>query len=256
LSDYLRFALKFAYYGGGFFGYARQPNLKTVEGEIIKTLIENNLIYDTKKSFFRSASRTDKDVSSLGNVISFDSNSNKDQVFSILKNLSDDIIFYGIKKVKDDFNPRYAKKRHYRYHLKTYTLDLEKTISALSIFPGEHNFSNFARVEDSKNPVRTIDNIIYEIKDNYLIVDFFAPNFLWNQIRRIISAIEKVGMGKVTKEELEEALLNPDKSVDFNVTSAKSLILKDIFYDFDFEYRTQKNKLKRLEKRFYLICNL
>ena len=37
----MRIALKFAYNGIEFQGYARQPKLKTVEGEIIDSLIQN-----------------------------------------------------------------------------------------------------------------------------------------------------------------------------------------------------------------------
>jgi tRNA pseudouridine38-40 synthase len=245
----LRFALKFAYNGNGFFGYARQPNLRTVEGEILKILVKKDIIKDAKQSNFRSASRTDKEVSSLGNVVSF--NSNSKGILSCLLDESEDIIFYGIKEVDTDFNPRHAKNRHYRYYLKKDNLDLEKIVSTLSFFTGEHNFSNFARVEKPKSPIRIIENIVYEFKEDFLIIDFFAPNFLWNQIRRIISSIEKVGTKKITKNEVEEALSNPDESFDFGVASAKPLILKDIFYDFDFEYNDQKNKLQKLEKGIF-----
>ena len=251
----MRYALKFGYNGIGFFGFARQPNLKSVEGEIIKILTEEDIIEDIKKSFFRSASRTDKDVSSLGNVVSFNSDSNKDQILSYLSDVSEEIIFYGIKKVSDDFNPRYAKNRHYRYYLKENNLDFEKMVSTLSLFTGEHNFSNFARIEKEKNPVRIIENIVYFFKEDYLVIDFFAPNFLWNQIRRIISAAVKVGQDKIKKEDIKNALYKPDKSVDFNIAKASALILKDIFYDFKFEvYSSQLSKVKKLEKK--IISNL
>ena len=42
----MRIALKFAYDGRNFHGYARQPQLKTVEGEIIKALIKHGFIED------------------------------------------------------------------------------------------------------------------------------------------------------------------------------------------------------------------
>ncbi len=251
----MRYALKFGYNGIGFFGYVRQPNLKTVEGEIIKILTGKDIIVNVKQSFFRSASRTDKEVSSLGNVVSFNSNFNKDQILSSLSDVSEDIIFYGIKKVSDEFNPRYAKNRHYRYYLKDNNLDIESAISTLSIFAGEHDFSNFARVEKEKNPVRTIENIVYFFKEDYLVIDFFAPNFLWNQIRRIISASVKVGQYKIKKEDVKNALYKPDIPVDFNAAKASPLILKDIFYDFKFEvFSSQLSKVKKLENK--IISNL
>jgi tRNA pseudouridine38-40 synthase len=230
----MRVALKFAYDGSKFYGYARQPNLRTVEGELIKTIIENDFIKDEKDSFFRSASRTDKSVSAFGNVISFNTKASKTDILNCLVDKFEDIVIYGTKDVKIDFNPRYAKYRIYRYHLNIKGLDFDKIISCSSAFSGEHNFSNFARVESFKDPVRVIDNIVFSKTGNYLFIDFYAQTFLWNQIRRIVSALIKIGKGKIQKENILEALYNPEKLVDFGVAPGEPLILEDIIYDFDF----------------------
>jgi tRNA pseudouridine38-40 synthase len=213
----MRIALKFAYDGREFNGYARQPQLKTIEGEIIKTLIEHGFIEDTKESYIRSGSRTDKGVSALSNVIAFNTDSSKERVFQVLKNNLTDILVYGIKDVEPDFYPRYAKCRTYRYYLENKDVDIDKILSAAASFAGEYDFSNFAKVEEFKDPVRTIDNIVLTPQDNFLIIDFYAQTFLWNQIRKIISAIWKMGMGKIEKEQIIEALHNPNKRVDFGL---------------------------------------
>jgi tRNA U38,U39,U40 pseudouridine synthase TruA len=60
----------------------------------------------------------------------------------------------------------------------------------------------------------------------------------------------KVGTGKLAKEKIVEALCNPNKKVDFGLAPAKPLILKDIVYDFDFEYNSNLlNKLDELERK-------
>jgi len=240
----MRIAVKFAYDGSKFYGYARQPRLKTVEGEIIKTLFQHGIIEDTKKSRFRSASRTDKGVSALGNVVAFNTDFIRADILQKLNEDLTDIIVYGTACVDAEFYPRYAKRRSYRYYLKRKDLEIDKILSAAASFTGEHNFSNFARVEESKDPIRIIDNVVVAEKDDFLIVDFYAQTFLWHQIRRIISAVEKVGSGKLEEERIIEALCSPDKKVDFGLASAEPLILKDIVYDFDFEY--DKNYLKTL----------
>lgn len=240
----MRIALKFAYNGMEFQGYARQPELKTVEGEILYLLIENGFIKDIDVSKFRSASRTDKWVSALGNVIAFNTLSTKKIVFKKLKNNKEGILFYGIKNVQPDFYPRYAKLRVYSFYLKKQDFDIYKIIDAASIFIGEHNFRNFARVEPGKNPIRKIENILITEQGNFLVIDFYAQTFLWHQIRRIISSIEKFGKEKLTKEEIKNALENPDKKIDFGLAPAEPLILKDIVYDFEFDY--EKNYLKKL----------
>lgn len=240
----MRIAIKFAYDGKKFQGYARQPQLKTVEGEIINLLIQHSLIKDAKESKFRSASRTDRNVSALGNVVAFNTQSWKKCVFQALKKSSNDILFYGIKEVEPEFYPRYAKLRIYSYYLKNHNFKLEKILSTVALFTGEHNFSNFARVEADKNPIRVIDNILITEQDDFFIIDFYAQTFLWHQIRRVVSALEKAISGKLEKGQIIDAMANPDKKVDFGLAPAEPLILRDIIYDFEFEY--EKELLSRL----------
>ena len=246
----MRIAIKFTYDGTKFHGYARQPNLKTVEGELIKALVKYGLIEDTKESFFRSASRTDKNVSALCNIVAFNTIASKGRIMECLSNELTDITTYGIAEVESDFNPRYVKMRQYRYYLLSSDLDIEKIVTTSSFFTGEHNFSNFAKLESFKDPIRTIDNIVFNLENDFLIIDFYAQTFLWHQIRIIISALEKVGSGKLEKEQILAALNNPDNKVDFGLSSAKPLVLMDIIYDFKFEYdKNLLDKFKDLEKR-------
>ena len=231
----MRIALKFAYDGRSFYGYARQPKLKTIEDEILKIFIKNDLIKDANSSLFRSASRTDKGVSALGNVIAFNTNYFNEITLNELSRESEDIIFYGYKKVESDFYPRHALMRHYRYYLETDDMDIKEITKSIPIFTGEHNFSNFARVETLKNPIRKIDKIDYLEKKSYLIIDFYAQTFLWHQIRRIISALMKIGNQQIEKEKIIYALKNPNIIVDFGLASSKPLILKDVKYDFEFQ---------------------
>lgn len=246
----MRIALKFAYNGLNFCGYARQPKFKTVEENIINKLIEYRLIKNTKDSVFRSASRTDKGVSSLGSVIAFNTKSFNRHILNNLNRGSKDILYYSFKIVDNDFYPRYANLRQYRYYLDITNINYEKIIKGLSFFTGEHDFSNFARVESGKNPVRIINNIIVDKSDRFLIIDFFAQNFLWKQVRRIISAVEKVGKRKITLNEIINALNNPQKRYDFGVAPSERLILKDIFYNFEFEVDKKfLSKVKIFEKK-------
>lgn len=245
--------MKFAYDGRDFYGFARQPNLRTVEGEIINKLEKEGIIKNPKKSIFRAASRTDKHVSALGNVIAFNTDVSADETLEKLSDGSDDILFYSSKEVSSDFYPRYAKLRHYRYYLNAVDLDEEKMIQTLSLFTGEHDFSNFARIEPGKNPYRSIDNIIYFLDDDFLVVDFFAQTFLWHQIRRIISSLVKVGSGKIDIKDVKDALEKPDKRKDFGMALPDFLVLINVGYDFDFDYSEGVGKmLDDFEKKILL----
>ncbi len=239
----MRVALKFAYDGKRFSGYARQPGQHTIEQTVLDMLIKHRVLDDARTSCFRTASRTDRGVSALGNVCAFDTACSKEKIITQLTKDISDIFIYGVQSVEPGFYPRHAKRREYRYYLKRNDLDVDALLSAAGLFIGEHNFQNFARVEPLKNPVRTIDNIVIVEKKDFLILDFYAQTFLWNQIRRIVSALEKRGNGVLSNEQIRNALEKPEQKVDFQLAAPEPLLLKDIKYDFSFEYMKDYKKI-------------
>jgi tRNA pseudouridine38-40 synthase len=246
----MRVALKFAYDGKAFSGYARQPGQRTIEQVLLDLLIERGAFDDAQRSCFRTASRTDRGVSALGNVCAFDTTCSKETVFQRLTGVVSDVFIYGVQEVEPGFYPRHAKRREYRYYLRRHALDVDAVLSAAGLFTGEHNFQNFARVEPLKNPIRTIDNIVLFEDQDFLVLDFYAQTFLWNQIRRIVSALKKVGEEALPLKAVRHALEHPEKTVDFQVAAPEPLILKDVVYDFSFEYmKKYTQKLQGFEKR-------
>ena len=249
----MRVALKLAYDGTLFYGYARQPNLKTVEGEIIKTCIETGLFHSIEDANPKSASRTDKGVSSLCNVFVFNTTYTPREVLSILsENLPlDTIIPYATTKVNNSFNPRHALLRHYRYYIPKENRDINRIREISKVFLGLHDFTNFAKIEPGKTPNRKISNISIKLEGGLIVIDFYAPTFLWNQIRRIVSAILKAERGEITIEDISSALGNPNVRVDHGVAPAEPLILMDIRYkNISFEYHpTLTMRCKKIEDK-------
>ena len=245
------YALKFAYDGINFHGYARQPNVYTIEGSIINALEILGLINNPKINRFRSASRTDKGVSALGNVISFDCY--YDLSRDILKEINEelnDVWFYGFKEVDQKFYPRFAKLRHYRYYLKVDDdFDFDLFLKGAELFTGERDFRNFCK-SDGRKTVREIKNIIIDRFDNLLSINFFAQTFIWQQVRRIVSALEKLGYHEIEIDHIKKALEKPEEKRFFGIAKAENLILVDIRYDFDFEYDEKlKSKIREIEDR-------
>jgi tRNA pseudouridine38-40 synthase len=246
----MRLALKFAYNGKQFSGYARQPHQRTVEGELIQLLKKHGIIDNAKGACFRTASRTDRGVSALGNVCAFDVSFVKDSFLSEISDEQSVIFIYGMQQVESGFYPRHAKQRQYRYYLRKDTLDVDAILSTAALFTGEHDFRNFARVEPGKNPIRIIDAIVIEEDKTFFIIDFYAQTFLWNQIRRMISALQKVGAGKLLKNQVHTALAHPENRVDFQLASPEPLLLKDVLYDFSFKViKNYTKKLSAFEER-------
>ncbi len=261
----MRYAIKFAYDGRTFHGSQRQPEVKTVEGEILRCLEEHRVITDAVVTNFQVASRTDANVSAIGNVMAFDTDFKIKDVLNILNSNLVDCWFYSFSQVKDDFKPRYAKLRWYRYHLykaepiqfpgqkNPVLLDNEallKLMSIVDIFRGTHDFTNFSnpQVEDA---VRTIESIDIEETPDWVFLDFKAKSFLWNQLRRLVSAWVKYLSDEVGKSDLESALNAPETRYDFGLAPAGPLFLMDVKYDFDFELETEvwKKMLSRLQRQ-------
>lgn len=152
-------ALKIAYIGTNFHGFQRQPNHRTVEGELIYTLRSLRYIDNLVDSKFGIAGRTDKGVHSLGNVISFMSE-REVIVNQINHNLPGDIQIIAKTPVRYGFKPRYAQGKHYRYIFFENDLNISAMKELADLFKGKHDFINFSkRSESQKTTIRTIDNI-------------------------------------------------------------------------------------------------
>ncbi len=270
-----RTALKIGYIGTNFHGFQRQPDLRTVEEELIYHLRKLNYIDDLKKSRFRIAGRTDAGVHSLGNVISFQSEKDV-RVNEINNSLPDDIQILASAPVRYAFKPRYAQMRQYRYML-FQDLDIDKLRECAEIFKGTHNFTNFTK-RFQKTTTRTIDDIKVtkvDLEDYHkrefpnlhdtispIFIDIYGESFLWNMVRKMMRVFVDVAIGKMTLDEVQD-LLNPLQDApraNIKVMEAEYLILMDIQYDgIKFKYddyacerfkRDLVDSLSDLQKRY------
>ena len=241
-----RTALKIGYIGTNFHGFQRQPDLRTVEEELIYHLRKLNYIDDLKKSRFRIAGRTDAGVHSLGNVISFQSEKDV-RVNEINNSLPDDIQIIASAPVRYAFKPRYAQMRQYRYIL-FQDLDVDKLKECAEVFKGTHNFTNFTK-RFQKTTTRTIEDIKItkvDLSDYHkkefpnlhdtvspIFVDIYGESFLWNMVRKMMRVFVDVATDKMSLDEVEK-LLNPaegEPRANIKVMEADYLILMDIQYD-------------------------
>lgn len=242
-----RTALKIGYIGTNFHGFQRQPDLRTVEEELIYHLRKLDYIDDLKKSRFRIAGRTDAGVHSLGNVISFQSEKEV-RVNEINNSLPDDIQILAKAPVRFGFKPRYAEMRQYRYLLFRDDLDIDKLNEVAEVFKGTHNFTNFTK-RFQKTTTRTIADIKisqptledYHKKDfpnlheplTPIFVDIYGESFLWNMVRKMMRVFVDVASGKMDIEEVTPLLNPPENSprANIKVLEPDYLILMDIEYD-------------------------
>jgi tRNA pseudouridine38-40 synthase len=233
----MRIAIKFAYDGTQFAGSQRQTNAETVEGAIIACLKKHQIINDLDESRFQVASRTDAEVSALANVFALNTDFEEKSVLRILNSKVDHCWFYGIIHVPDDFNPRHARSRWYRYHIfkdAQKPMNFTKLTSIIAKFEGTHDFKNFCK-PGSENTNRHIETIEAKENDDWIIIDIQAQSFLWHQVRRLVRAWEAFACDEVKEDTITDALDNPDKNFDFGMVSARPLFLMNIGYTREFQ---------------------
>ncbi|MBI4814188.1 MAG: tRNA pseudouridine(38-40) synthase TruA [Methanobacterium sp.] len=227
----IRVALKVAYLGTDFYGFQRQPNLRTVEGELIIALEESGVITNLGQSNYSIAGRTDRGVHALGNVVSFCTD--KEPIINQINDLLPlDIRILGSTRVPLGFKTRYAHKRHYRYVLCREPGDNEWNTNnmqeAAHLMEGTHNFLNFSR-RSERNPLRTVDSVLITSKDNMCLVDVEGASFLWNMVRKIMTVLLSVGKDELELEDVQRCL-DPQYPAAITPMPPESLILMDVFY--------------------------
>jgi len=270
----MELAFKIAYDGTRFKGSARQPDQRTVEGSMIKALQDMGAVKKGSEGGLRSSSRTDKGVSSLGNIVTVNSAIEGEKVVRAMNGSfsQEGLWFLGWAEPPEDFRPRHAKQRWYRYAYPVGPeLDIDRMKEVSILFEGEHDFKAFSKVDKSdpdKTTVRSIDSIIVtplkisigsHIAGTYgevmagmiggketpleppldmevVLVDIYGQSFLWQMVRRIVSAMVGVAKGDHELEVLETALskgvMKGGKGT--GVLPAENLVLMDVAHSLKF----------------------
>ncbi|MHA1155131.1 MAG: tRNA pseudouridine(38-40) synthase TruA [Candidatus Heimdallarchaeota archaeon] len=237
-----RFAVKIAYLGKNYHGFQRQKTgIKTIEGEIIKTLIQLGMIDKVIKASYSAAGRTDAGVHALGQVIAFNSLRKDVHLEELNHYLPDDIFAWGLAKVKGDFNARrHAKKRTYRYYIPYAGENIPLMKKGLSYLIGTHNFENFCKKPDilhngkQKLTNLTLDDASVQLvkKDSLLMFEFTSESFLWKQVRKMVSMILVIGREiqpiSVLQDALEPTLKIPKGGI--RPVSPDGLVLYEVKY--------------------------
>lgn len=225
----MRVALKVAYDGRTFYGHQRQPVARTVEGECLAALRAARIVSDPQKSFFRSASRTDRGVSAIGNVIAFDAGMRPEAVLGAFNGKAHDVWAWAYASVPDSFHPRHAEERWYRYHVLD-SLPLEPIRASAKAFLGEHDFHWFT--SDPPSGPFALRQVAVTTEPGLIAIDFRAQSFRRGMVRRIVAAILAFARNEIRLEDIEAALEGVRH--DFGVAAAEPLVLMDVRYPIEF----------------------
>ncbi len=245
--------MKIAYDGTVFSGSQRQPRQRTVESELRAGLALVGAVSEDRPALFQIASRTDSGVSAAGNVIAFDTDFDPAMLTRALLANVQDVWPWATVVVPDEFDARrHATTRAYRYRVPRALVDARALDVALARFEGSHDFSAFARVQPHREPRRPLHVARVEGFDGpFTTLRFEAPGFLWNQVRRIVSAAISLARGVVSADTIDRALAT-GVGPDLGLALPEPLLLLDVDYEgvtFVRDERSSRRMVEDLEAR-------
>jgi tRNA pseudouridine38-40 synthase len=208
--------LTLEYDGSGFHGWAGQPGLRTVEGELRAAL---DRVYGSWQSL-AVAGRTDTGVHALGQVASFvaDGGPPAERAAQALTGvLPDDVAAVRSEAVPEGFSARFsAAGRSYRYRVwrrPTHSpfelrralwwprpLDEERLAESASLLLGEHDFRAFTPTETEHDVfVRVVSGSRWEAGDDTLEFLVTADSFLRHMVRTLVGTMLEQGPDAIAR---------------------------------------------------------
>lgn len=251
-------ALKVAYRGEPFCGFARQEGLPTVQGELEQAL--STIMRCEVETV--CAGRTDAGVHARGQVVSanvpeeyFETGTHERLQRSMNALIDERIRVLKIVDTPEGFSARFdATRREYRYRIATgiqplfsddYTwwiasprnLDVDAMRAAAAYLAGEHDFKSFCVSASAvgKNTNRFVESI--EILDDDLcgepglVVRVVGNAFLHSMVRTIVGTLAEVGCGRREPEWVLQVLEARDRAAAGPTAPAKGLVFWRVTYD-------------------------
>ncbi len=241
------FLIYLEYDGTNFHGYQRQPQVRTVQGELERALcaLFNQVVSP------RGSSRTDQGVHARQYPVSFqvDTTIPGEKVCHALNSfLPDDIRVLESREMSDDFDARghalgktYSYRvlnrpmasslyRNYSYWLKA-PLDVEAMREAAGAFIGTHDFTGFKSMGSSDpNPIKEMTKITIDEEGEFLVLYFTGSGFLYNMARIMAGTLVDVGLHRMTKEEIQGILISKVRGRAM-VLPPQGLYLEKVYYE-------------------------
>lgn len=230
--------LTVAYDGRLFAGFARQPNARTIAGELDGAV----RAIDPHASLVRGSSRTDAGVHALCQRVAFDTRleiAARGWVLALAKELPGEISVVNAAHVAPGFEPRHhALKKTYRYvvlesdvrdpflegrawritHRLNHTLMQDEARELC----GRHDFSAFRSAADTRpESVRQIfrAEVRTAVADaRCVVIEVEGDRFMHRMVRIIVGALVDVGRGRLAPGAVKKAL-NSGERRELGVTA-------------------------------------
>jgi tRNA pseudouridine38-40 synthase len=272
----VRLRVDFGYDGTAFFGWARQPGLRTVQG-VLEPAFATVLRLPTPP-LVTIAGRTDAGVHARAQVAHVDVPADADPLQAMLAGsagpdavarrlngvLGLDVRVRSVTVAPSGFHARFAAlSRRYSYRVADHwffpprrhdtlahphPLDLEAMNAAAALLLGEHDFAAFCRRRERATTVRALLVLEWARDDvGVAIARVEADAFCHSMVRSLIGTLLEVGDGKRDVGWPAAVLAGRDRSAAARVAAAHALTLEEVRYppDADLFARTQVTRQRR-----------
>jgi tRNA pseudouridine38-40 synthase len=239
--------LDIEYDGSDFRGWARQPGLRTVQGEL-ETALATVLREPVQLTV---AGRTDTGVHALGQVASFQAPADPpEDLARRLNGLGpDDVAVTAATVVADGFDARRdARSRSYRYRLLTrsapspfeqgqalwwpHRIDLGALDACAAALPGSHDFTAFTPTQnDHVRFDRDIHAASWTQEADILTFRITADAFMRNMVRVLVGTQLEVASGRRTVESFIQLLAGAPRTSAGDTAPPHGLYLESVTYD-------------------------
>jgi tRNA pseudouridine38-40 synthase len=238
--------LELEYDGAGFRGWAKQPGLRTVQGELEAALA----IVLRKEVELTVAGRTDTGVHALGQVASFETDAEVPE--GLARRLNgvgpDDIAVTAATVVANGFDARRdAKSRTYRYRVLArnspspfeqgrtlwwpHRMDRDALLACAEALVGTHNFTAFTPTQtDHVRFDRNILSASWTFSDDLASFQITADAFMRNMVRVLVGTQLEVAGHRRTLDSFKQLLLGAPRSDAGDTAPPHGLYLESVSY--------------------------
>lgn len=238
--------LEIEYDGGGFSGWAKQPGLRTVQGELeaaLQTVLRGPVSLTV-------AGRTDTGVHALGQVASFATEGEfpEDLARSLNALAPDDVAVTAAELAADGFDARRdATSRTYLYRVLArrspspfergralwwpHRLDREALDSCAALLPGTHDFTAFTPTQtDHVRFERDVLAAAWTAAGDVLDFRITADAFMRNMVRVLVGTMLEVASGRRTAENFAQLLEGATRGDAGDTAPPHGLYLESVAY--------------------------
>lgn len=272
VDGFSRYRIDFGYDGTDYAGFAKQPSLRTVQGELTKAL---EVIFGKDANGFgmKVAGRTDAGVHAQHQVAHIDLSSSQlkrigrslDVASRLNSSLPKDVRVFAFAKAPQGFDARFsATYRKYRYKIADsaasldplmlrYVLELKVSLDikamklAAKEMIGLHDFGAFCKPRDGATTIRNLKQLRItrnKAQGNLVEIELLADAFCHNMVRSLVGALVAVGRGKASVLDIKERIATASRVGSFKVVGPEGLSLIEVGYPADSKLAAQAQKAR------------